>query len=283
MDKQALATFLRSRRERLQPEDVGLARGPRRRTPGLRREEVAQLASVSVDHYSRLEQARGRHPSHAVLEGIARALRLSGQERAHLFHLAGQAEQERSGGPSRRVNPATAQLVHRLTDAAALVVDDTCRVLAWNSLAAALFEDFSALSGKDRNVVRRLFLDRGPGGLDSAFTEDDRFATTAVSYLRIAQARYPGSKEIRGLIDELLATSAEFARLWHAQAVRVEHHSRQVFRHPQVGPVELDFDVLTVPGQDQQLVIFTAEPGSRAFETLQLLKVIGTQRLDVPG
>ncbi|MFD2421558.1 helix-turn-helix transcriptional regulator [Amycolatopsis pigmentata] len=278
MDRRALATFLRRRREKIQPEDVGLPHGLRRRTPGLRREEVAQLASVSVDHYSRLEQARGRHPSRAVLDGIARALLLSDQERAHLFHLAGQAQEQRAEGLSRQVTASTAKLVHRLTDAPALVVDGTCQVLAWNSLAAALFEDFSELSGQDRNVVRRFFLDRGTGQSSSMLAADDRFAITAVSYLRIAHARYPGNAEIQALIDELLAASAEFTRLWNSAVVRVEHHNRQMFQHPHVGPIELDFDILTLPDQDQQLVIFTAEQGSGAFETLQLLKVIGTQQ-----
>lgn len=276
MDRQALALFLRGKREDTRPEDVGLPRGPRRRTPGLRREEVAQLAHISVDHYTRLEQARGRRPSRAVLGGIARALRLSDQESSHLLRLADQPEQVPSDAPSREVHPATANLLNRLTDAAAMVVDDTCRVLAWNPLAAALFGDFSTLADKDRNVIRRLFLDRGRGGI----TGDEPFMATAVSYLRVAQARYPRNTEIRALIGELLATSDDFARLWHSQTLRIEHHARQVLHHPQVGAIELDYDVLTVPGKDQQLILFTAEPGSRAVETLRLLKVVGTQRME---
>jgi hypothetical protein len=106
---------------------------------------------------------------------------------------------------------------------------------------------------------------------------------TSVSYLRVAMARYPRNGEIRALVDELVAGSAEFARLWESQELRIEHHARERFTHPRVGEVELDFDILTVPGQDQQLIIFTAEPGSRAYETLRLLKVIGTRRADVPA
>ncbi|GAA0367946.1 helix-turn-helix transcriptional regulator [Actinoallomurus spadix] len=282
MDKHALAAFLRSRREQIRPEDVGLPRGPRRRTPGLRREEVAQLAHISTDHYSRLEQARGRHPSAQVLRGIARALRLSDQERAHLFSLAGEREEQPGRLPSREVAPATATLLDRLTDAPALVVDDTCRVLAWNPLAAALFEDFSALRGGDRNILRRLFLHPDRDRATYGITDHRRLVTTAVSYLRVATTHYPDNAELRSLIAELLAGSAEFARLWNSQELRIEHHSRQVFEHPQVGPIELDFDILTVPDADQQLVIFTAEPGSPSYRNLQFLKVIGVQRMDVP-
>lgn len=278
MDKRALAEFLRARRERIRPEDVGLPRGPRRRTPGLRREEVAQLAYISVDHYSRLEQGRGRNPSREVLYGIARALRLSDQEQAHLFELAGERERDRVDGPSREVAPGTLSLLDRLTDAPAFVVDDTCRVLAWNPLAAALFGDFARMGGPDRNLLRRYFLD--PGG---RVVEHSEFMVTSVSYLRVAMARYPRNMEIRALVDELVEGNAEFARLWESQELRIEHHARERFAHPQVGEVELDFDILTVPGQDQQLIIFTAEPGSRAYETLRLLKVAGTPRMDVPA
>ncbi|MFJ4585304.1 helix-turn-helix transcriptional regulator [Streptomyces echinatus] len=282
MDKHAMAAFLRSRREQIRPEDVGLPRGARRRTPGLRREEVAQLAHISTDHYSRLEQARGRHPSRQVLQGIARALRLSDQERAHLFSLAGEVEHNRDRLPSREVAPATAALLKRLADTPALVVDNTCQVLAWNPLAAALFEDFSALRTADRNILRRIFRPHDQDPTTYRITDRQRLMTTAVSYLRVAATHYPDSAELRSLVAELTATSADFARLWNSQELRIDHHVRQVFLHPQVGPIELDFDVLTVPDRDQQVVIFTAEPGSSAHQNLQLLKVMGTQRMDAP-
>lgn len=280
MDKHALAAFLRSRRERIRPEEVGLPRGPRRRTPGLRREEVAQLAHVSTDHYSRLEQARGRHPSRQVLQGISRALRLSDQERAHLFTLAGEVEQDRERLPSREISPSTAALLERLTDTPTLVVDDTCQVIAWNPLATAVFEDFSALRSADRNILRRIFL--GPGREADAYgtSGNRRLLTSAVSYLRVATTRYPDSAELSSLIAELLAGSEDFARLWNSQQLRIDHHDRQVVQHPQVGRIELDFDVLTVPDSNQNVVIFTAEPGSSTYQNLQLLKVIGMQRMD---
>lgn len=285
MDKRALAAFLRSRRELIRPQDVGLPGGSRRRTPGLRREEVAQLAHISTDHYSRLEQARGRQPSRQVLHGIARALRLSDQERAHLFALAGEREHDRGRRPAREVAPATTALLDRLADLPALVVDDTCQVIAWNPMAAALLGDFSTLPHTDRNVLRRIFLP-APGGITGdapLITDDQRLAANAVSFLRLATTRYPDDAELRALIAELLDGSPAFARMWHAQEVQVDHHARQVLHHPQVGPVELDFQILSVPDRDQQLVIFTADPGSNADQALRLLKVLGTQRMDVSG
>jgi transcriptional regulator with XRE-family HTH domain len=279
MDKHGLAKFLRGKREQVSPADVGLPEGRRRRTPGLRREEVAQLAYISVDHYTRLEQARGRHPSRRVLDGIARALRLSDQERAHLFDLAGEREESRSPEPAREVRPSTRQLIDRLTDAAAIVVDDTCRVLAWNPLAAALFEDFSALAGEERNVIRRYFLHPDPERRHYGMGISERFVVTAVSYLRVALTRYPGSRELRSLVEELLAGSADFARLWNSQRFHIERHLHHTVRHPRAGRIELDYDVLTVPDQEQQVVIFTAEPGSPAYESLQFLKVIGAEQV----
>lgn len=281
MDRQGLAAFLRSRRERLRPQDAGLPAGPRRRTPGLRREEVAQLAQVSVDHYSRLEQARGKHPSRAVLNGIARALRLSDQERTHLFRLAGQAETETVDGPSAQVPAGTLRLLERMNDAGVIVFSGSCQVLAWNPLAAALFEDFSALGTADRNFVRRYFLHPDPARRGYGMTGVDRFAGTAVSYLRVAATRYPHNAEIATLIRDLLAGSPQFARLWHDQELRIEHHSSEVLDHPAVGRLELDFEILTMPDRDQQVVMFTAEPGSPVYRALELLRVIGTQDMTV--
>ncbi|WP_033346336.1 helix-turn-helix transcriptional regulator [Catenuloplanes japonicus] len=281
MDRRGLAAFLRGKRERLKPQDAGLPIGPRRRTPGLRREEVAQLAQISVDHYSRLEQARGKHPSRPVLNGIARALRLSDQERTHLFRLAGQAETETGTGPAEDVPAGTLRLLERMNDAGVIVFNGACRVLAWNPLAAALFEDFSALGTQDRNFVRRYFLHPDPERRGYGMPGVGRFAGTAVSYLRVASTRYPHNAEIRALIRDLLAGSPEFARLWHDQELRIEHHSHQVLDHPAVGRLELDFEILTMPDRDQQVVMFTAEPGSPVYRALELLRVIGTQDMTV--
>jgi transcriptional regulator with XRE-family HTH domain len=163
VDRRELAGFLRSRRERITPADVGLPAGPRRRTPGLRREEVAQLAFISTEYYARLEQARAPHPSREVLAQLARALRLSDAERDHLHHLAG-APPGPPRGPSREVRQSIADLLHRLPHAPAIVLSATFEIIAWNDLAAALMEDFSALPRRDRNLVRRAFLGPHRGG-----------------------------------------------------------------------------------------------------------------------
>jgi transcriptional regulator with XRE-family HTH domain len=274
MDRRGLADFLRGRRERIRPEDVGLPRGTRRRTPGLRREEVAQLAHISTDHYSRLEQARGRHPSRQVLQAIARALRLTDQERAHLFSLAGEREQHPARTPARRIDPATSALLDRLADTPALVMDSTCRLLAWNAPAAALFGDPTALQATDRNVLRRYFLGpprHGPGPGGYGVTDHQRFVRTAVGYLRIAATRYPDDPDTRALVADLLAASPDFADAWHSQQLSVDHHARLAYDHPEAGAMELDFDVLSLPDRDQHMVLFTAEPGSSADLGLRLL------------
>ncbi|WP_310726281.1 helix-turn-helix transcriptional regulator [Streptomyces sp. N2A] len=283
MNRRDLAGFLRSRRERITPADVGLPAGPRRRTPGLRREEVAQLAFISTEYYARLEQARAPHPSREVLAQLARALRLSDAERDHLHHLAG-APPGPPPGPSREVRQSIADLLHRLPEAAALVMSATYEVIAWNELAAALMEDFSALSRRDRNLIRRAFL--GPYrdhrrlyGVSDA----DEFARTSAQHLRAAAARYPHDPEVTGLVEELLAGSEEFARLWAAHDVTDRPTLCKTFAHPLVGPVTVRCDVLDIADRDQRVVIYTAAPGSPSEEAMRLLSVVGTQRMEVSG
>jgi transcriptional regulator with XRE-family HTH domain len=277
MDRHELADFLRSRRELLRPADVGLPAGFRRRTPGLRRDEVAQLAHISTDYYTRLEQARGRHPSRTVLVGIARALRLSDEERGYLFDLAGQPQQQPAGPPTE-VPPSLLTLLDRMPDSAAIVLDATYDVLAWNALAAALLEDFSATSPRDRNLIRRYFL---PGATQRRYgaTTDQEFGAYAVGDLRAAAARYPGSPRIHALVAELRAGSAEFAALWDSHHVRSSRHATKLVHHPVVGELALNCDVLEVPDRDQHLVILTAEPGTPSDQAMQLLKVVGTQSM----
>ncbi|MCG7209425.1 helix-turn-helix transcriptional regulator [Streptomyces arenae] len=286
MDREELAAFLRSRRERISPAEVGLPRGTRRRTPGLRREEVAQLAFISTEYYTRLEQARGPRPSREVLGGLARALRLSDAERAHLHHLAG-APPGPPPGPSREVRQSLLDLLRRLPQAAAFVTSATFEVLAWNDLAAALMEDFSALPPRDRNLVRRAFLGPrlkggGPYAGDRLYgvSDVDAFARLSAQRLRATAARYPDSPEVAGLVAELLAGSEEFGRLWESHDVAAEPTLVKTFRHPVVGPVTVNCDALDITDRDQQVVIYTATPGSRSEEALRLLSVIGTQRMD---
>ncbi|MEU6196824.1 helix-turn-helix transcriptional regulator [Streptomyces sp. NPDC047061] len=279
MDRQELAAFLRSRRERISPAEVGLPHGPRRRTPGLRREEVAQLAFISTEYYTRLEQARGPRPSREVLGGLARALRLSDAERGHLHHLAG-APPGPPPGPSREVRQSLLDLLHRLPQAAAFVTSATFEVLAWNDLAAALMEDFSALPPRDRNLVRRAFLTPRPAGSRLYGVSDvDAFARLSAQRLRAAAGRYPDAPEVTGLVAELLAGSEEFRRLWESHDVSAEPTLVKTFRHPVVGPVTVNCDALDITDRDQQVVIYTATPGSRSEEALRLLSVIGTQRM----
>ncbi|MFF9811624.1 helix-turn-helix transcriptional regulator [Streptomyces iakyrus] len=281
MDRRQLADFLRSRRERITPAEVGLPAGPRRRTPGLRREEVAQLAYISTEYYTRLEQARAPHPSHEVLAGLARALRLTDTERDHLHHLAGTPPLP-SAGPSRQVRQSILDLLHRLPQAAATVTSATFEVLAWNDLAAALMEDFSALPRRDRNLVRRVFL--GPhtqGQRLYGVSDADAFARISTQRLRAAAARYPDDPEVAELVAELLDGSEEFTRLWQSHDVSAELTLCKTFQHPLVGPVTVNCDVLDITDRDQQVVIYTAVPGSPSEEALRLLSVIGTQRMDV--
>lgn len=263
----------------MQPTDVGLAAGRRRRTPGLRREEVASLAAMSVDYYTRLEQARGPRPSRQVLTGLARALRLSDDERTHLFSLAGEQQPTSFTGPPQDVRPGILHLLDRLEDAAAMVIDATYHVLAWNQLAAALIADFSMLPAAERNLVRRRFLGSCcsgvPGRYDSA--EHESFGREVVADLRAAVARYPDDAGVRQLIDDLLAGSQEFARLWAEHEVRVQRSLCKTIIHEVVGEINLQCEMLLIPDHDQRLVIYTAEPGTRSHEALRLLKVVGTQ------
>ncbi|WP_344488485.1 helix-turn-helix transcriptional regulator [Nonomuraea monospora] len=272
-----LAGFLRSRRELVQPSDVGLERGERRRTPGLRREEVARLAGMSVDYYARLEQARGPRPSRQVLGALCRALRLSDDERAYLHYLTGEPPGP-PPGPSREVRPGVLHLLDRLDDTPAFVMDATYNVLAWNPLAAALIADFSALPPGERNFIWRYFTD--PAARERHDPEGARrFARESVADLRAAAARYPDDPALRRLVGRLLERSAEFAELWAGHDVTVARSMRKRLRHPAVGWLELDCETLHVADGDQFVVLYTAAPGSPSYEALRLLKVIGTQDL----
>lgn len=283
MNRRELAGFLRGRRERIVPADVGLPGGPRRRTPGLRREEVAQLAFISTEYYTRLEQSRGPRPSREVLAGLSRALRLSDTERDYLHHLAGSPPGPLPG-PPREVRQSILDLIQRLPQAAAIVLSATYEVLAWNDLAAALLEDFSALPPAERNLVRRAFLaPQARQRLPYSLSDEEAFGRAAARHLRSTAARYPDDPEVRTLVDDLLAGSEEFARLWAVHDVRAEPALRKTVNHRLVGPVTVNCDVLDITDRDQRVVIYTAEPRSPAEEALRLLSVIGTQRMDVPG
>jgi transcriptional regulator with XRE-family HTH domain len=277
VDRHELADFLRNRRGRLQPSDVGLEAGTRRRTPGLRREEVARLAGMSTDYYARLEQERGPRPSEQVLEALARALRLRDEERMHLFYLAGLGHAQSVPWP-RQVRPGILHLLDRLDDTPAYVLDARYDVLAWNALASALLTDFSALPPERCNLLWVLFCDPATG---KRLTEDDwaRMAKESVAGLRAAAARYAANKSIPELVRRLSRESAEFAKLWADHDVQLPQAGTKRILHPVVGPIELDYEVLLLQERSQRLVLYTAAPGSTSSEALHLLKVIGMQSM----
>jgi transcriptional regulator with XRE-family HTH domain len=263
MGRTELGRFLRDRRGGLRPADVGLPAGPRRRTAGLRREEVADLAHISVDYYARLEQARGPRPSPRILDSITGALRLGPDERMHLFRLAGVAPTPPSG-PARRVRPYVVDLLRRLPDAAAVVTAATYDVIAWNAPAQEL------LGGLDTepNLARRRFLRTGRPYESSGAAE---FAEIAVCRLRAAADRYPRDEALARLLAELREGSAEFAAVWEANPVRAAGHRVKTLIHPELGPLRVNCDVLAVPDDDQQVVFITADPGSSAERALRQL------------
>jgi transcriptional regulator with XRE-family HTH domain len=283
MDKPELAAFLRSRRERLRPEDVGLPSGPRRRTPGLRREEIAVLAHISTEYYVRLEQGRAPRPSGDVLAGIAGALRLTDAESDHLHVLAGTAP-TRTGLHRRDVRPSILALIERLPQTAAFVTSAAFEVLAWNDLAAALMEDFGALTPEDRNLARRAFLrPADPEVTLYGISDAAEFRHHVVMQLRSTVARYPSDPAVTGLVDELRTASPEFARLWDRHDVHALPTLTKTFRHPVVGEITVDCDSLTLTDRDQHLVLYSAPPGSQDADTLAFLNAVGTEPSDTSG
>ncbi|MGK5627223.1 helix-turn-helix transcriptional regulator [Streptomyces sp. URMC 123] len=266
MDRAELAHFLRTRRARTHPSDVGLASNGRRRIPGLRREEVAQLAGISPDYYMRLEQGRGPRPSRQVLTALSWALRLSNDERTYLLRLVGEAPT--FAGTSREVPASVLILLERLEDVPAMVLDVTYDILAWNRMATALMVDFETLPVKERNTLRWLFFRQRPW----LKTPDGwRFARECVADLR-ATGRYPEDPAVRELVDDLCAHSPEFSVLWAGHEIEVQRSTTKRSVHPLVGELELDCEMLVIPGRDQRLMFYTAAPGSPSHKALQSLK-----------
>ncbi|MGE7433703.1 MULTISPECIES: helix-turn-helix transcriptional regulator [Kitasatospora] len=275
MDRPALADFLSRCRSRLTPADVGLPPGARRRTPGLRREEVAQLAGLSVDYYARLEQRRGPQPSPQLIASLARALRLTDDERDHLFHLAGHPP-PRSVRALSHLRPGLLLVLDRLHDTPAQVLSDLGDVLAQNAMAVALFGDAAELRPEDRNISWRWFTSPAARAL---FPEEDHadLARANVAHLRATRAARPTDPQVVDLVDRLLAASAEFAELWEQHPVAVRRNGRKSFLHPVVGRIEVDCEVLAGTDHDQLLLIYTARPGSESAQRLELLRVVGRQ------
>lgn len=247
-----LAAFLRSRRERLDPDDFGLPKRRSRRTPGLRREEVAELAGISIDYVVRLEQARGIRPSVSVVEALARALRLNPDERAYLFALTRHYPRG-SDDVATTAPPPLAGLVEDLSPLPAMLVNHRFDVLAWNAEMAGMLLDFSTLPAPHRNAM---WLCLAHPEIREYYVDRDRVLRDGVAHLRTAWAAHPEDRALTGLIAAITEHDAEFARLWSQRDVKLNGRGGKAMRHPELGPIEVHFEVL-VPVQDsgQRLMI----------------------------
>ncbi|MGW7548637.1 helix-turn-helix transcriptional regulator [Streptomyces sp. NPDC054770] len=263
-----LGDFLRSRRARIQPEEVGLPSHGRRRVPGLRREEVAQLAGVSVDYYIRLEQGRGPSVSDAVLDAIARVLRLDETEHAYLLTVA-RPRRKGTGRPARpRVRPGVQLLLDGMERTPAFVLGRRMDVVAWNALGDAV-NGFSALAPAERNIPRQVFLDPAAAGF---YPDWAAVAAQTVANLRIDAGRHPDDPRMAALVGELSLKSADFRRLWADHEVKECAYGTKRIQHPVAGLLTLPYETLTVPTDpDQTIVAYTPEPGSETAERLALL------------
>ena len=275
-DRQALGAFLRARREALQPADVGLRRGSRRRTNGLRREEVAELCDMSADYLARLDRGTGPQPSEQMLAAIARGLRLTLDERDHLFLLGGHRTPQRALR-SEHVSPGLMRVLDRLQDTPAQVMGSLGETLVQTPPAIALLGDQTGYSGLARSAVYRWFTD--PCERARYLAEDHPLHSRIyVAQLRASAARQGPNSPASGLAAELAAQSGEFSDLWERQEVGVRWSDEKRFTHPELGPVDLQCQTLLDPDQDQALLIFTATPGTDSHDKLAMLTVIGSEQ-----
>ncbi|MEU0334740.1 helix-turn-helix transcriptional regulator [Streptomyces sp. NPDC006193] len=277
LDRRAeLSEFLRSRRARLKPEDVGLPDfGRHRRVPGLRREELAQLAGVSVAYYTRLEQGNGRNVSAEVLDSIARALRLTDAEHAHLTHLAKpKAHKKKPAARQQQVRGALRQLLDTLDGVPAYVLGRRTEILAWNRMAAAVFGDWAELPPAERNWARLVFLHPDYREL---FVDWEQKAIDIVCALRMDAGCHPDDPRLSALVGELSVKSAEFRRLWATHDVKEKSHGVKHLHHPLVGDLALNFESFRLTdGSELSLITYHAEPGSPSADSLRLLASWGT-------
>lgn len=272
-----MAQFLRSRRESLQPEDVGLPGGQRRRTSGLRREEVALICHMSTDYYSRLERELGPQPSEQMIASIAQGLHLSLDERDHLLRLAGHNPPVR-GAASDHISPGLLRIFDRLNDTPAEIVTELGETLRQTELGVALTGDLTSYSGPARSIIYRWFTD--PATRQLYAPEDQSFLTRMItSGLReLATLRGPGSRAAH-LAELLLSENEEFRSTWVRHEVGIRPQEVKHFIHPELGALELSCQVLLDPTQSHTLLVYTASPGSQSYEKLQFLSAIGTQTI----
>jgi transcriptional regulator with XRE-family HTH domain len=281
IDRTGLADFLRRRRESLQPEDVGLPRGQRRRTAGLRREEVAVLCHMSTDYYSRIERERGPHPSEQMVAAIAQGLHLTLDERDHLFRLAGHQPPVR-GAASEHVSPGMLRILDRLDDTPAEVVTELGETLRQSPMGVALTGDLTRHTGPSRSLGYRWFAD--PASRELYADEEHEFLSRlfASGLRQVVTLRGPGSRAAH-LADRLLDRSEEFRDLWEQHEVGLRPRERKRFVHPEVGGLDLHCQTLLDPEQSHRLLIYTAVPGSESHDRLALLSVIGASTTSGEG
>jgi transcriptional regulator with XRE-family HTH domain len=284
VQRDQLADFLRRRRQAIRPAEVGIAHGPRRRTTGLRREEVALLAGMSVDYVVRLEQGRSSQPSTQLLGALARALRLSEDERDHLFHLAGH-QPPPADGVAHLARAGLLRMLDLLGDTPAMVLSDLGEVLAQNRAAVLLAGDHTGFTGDRRYVAYRYFTEAAARAVHPP-EEGERHARQIVADLRATAGRRSGDAEVAGFVERLRAASADFRRLWAEHEVAVRRADRKTFVHLRVGPVLMDCETLVTPDQRQQLLVLTPAD-AEARERLELLRVLGVEEFptgaaDVP-
>lgn len=277
VNRDELANFLRTRREVLQPKDVGLPRGARRRTSGLRREEVALLAGMSTDYLSKLEQRRSPQPSLQMLSSLARALHLSLDERDHLFRLAGHNAPPRALRTDY-ITPGLLRVIDRLQDTPAQIMGGFGETLLQNRLAAALLGVETEFTGMSRSFGFRWFTDRGARRIYPD-DEHERQSRVIVSDLRMVATREGNSPQLSRMIEHLLAASPEFSELWSEHLIESHHDRRKLIQHPELGTLELDCQRLFDAEQSQTLLVFTATPGTESYEKLELLGVIGADSM----
>jgi transcriptional regulator with XRE-family HTH domain len=273
MDRAALADFLRRRREALRPGDVGIPAGSRRRTPGLRREDVAALAAMSTDYYTRLEQQRGPQPSEQMLASLARALRLTSDERDYLFQLAGH-NPPAPVSAATHVAPALLRVLDRLHDTPALILSSLGETLIQNRMAEVLFGATSGYTGLARSGIYRWFTDPSERLI---YPEDDRDrqSRAQVANLRAAYGSMSPRSRAGELVAALQKVSPEFTALWERHEVVKRFEDHKTLIHPELGAIELDCQVLFTEDQSQALLVLTAPPRTEGYEKLQLLAVLG--------